>query len=146
MFYELDFNKDSIFFEQSPTLKFMKEQLSENNHLAKISPDLINVSIQLWAESIIKHNLDINMTRVEHLSLISEQNSKLVLKTIGKVMSKPKDQRTDEDFQVLMEQGMVSNYLQMITLSSIQDICSNLKKEFKEFQTLKIATTKKNKP
>lgn len=137
MYYDFNFDKDSEFFEHSKTIQFMKEQLKENKHLKKIPLDIIEVSVKLWAESIIKHNLDINMTQIDHLNLISEQNSKEVLNIIGKIMFKDKHSRNTEEFQILREQGMVSNYLQMITLSVEKDICRDLKNEFIEFQNLK---------
>jgi hypothetical protein len=133
MYFEFDFNRDADFFEQSSTMKFMKEKLAENKHLKKIDPQVYHASIKLWGESIIKHNLDINMTRVEHLNLISEQNSKEVLDTIGNIMFKDKHDRTDAEFKVLRDQGMVANYLQLITLSVEEDVCNNLKKEFIEY-------------
>lgn len=145
MYYDFDFNKDSAFFEQSKTIQFMREQLEENKHLKKIPPEIFNASIKLWAESIIKHNLDINMTSVDYLHLISEQNSKEVLDVIGNIMFKDKHSRKNEEFQTLREQGMVSNYLQLITLSVKEDVCSDLKKEFIEFQNLKLNSVKKAK-
>lgn len=145
MYYDFDFNNDSEFFEQSKTLQFMREKLEENKHLKKITPEIFNASIKLWAESIIKHNLDINMTSVDHLHLISEQNSKEVLDVIGKIMFKDKHSRNNEEFQTLREQGMVSNYLQLITLSVKEDVCNDLKKEFIDFQNLKLNSIKKAK-
>lgn len=145
MYYNFDFNKDSSFFENSKTLHFMKAHLDENKHLKNISKEIYNVSIQLWAESIIKHNLDLNMTSIDHLHLISEQNSKEVLKVIGSIMFKDKHSRTNEEFQTLRQQGMVANYLQLITLSVEEDVCTNLKKEFIEYQSLKLNDSKKPK-
>ena len=145
MYYNFDFNKDSSFIENSKTLHFMKAHLDENKHLKNISKEIYNASIQLWAESIIKHNLDINMTSIDHLHLISEQNSKEVLKVIGSIMFKDKHSRTNEEFQTLRQQGMVANYLQLITLSVQEDVCTNLKKEFIEYQSLKLNSSKKPK-
>ena len=138
MYYHFDFNQDSSFFETSKTIHFMKSQLDDNKHLKKLNLDIKNVSIKLWAESIIKHNLDINMTRVDHLNLLSEQNSEQVLNMIGKIIFKSKDERTDDEFKILREQGMVSNYFQLITLSVKEDVCNDLKQEFVDFQNLKL--------
>lgn len=136
MNFDFDFNKDSAFFEQSSTMQFMKKNLDENKILKKIDSRIFNASLKLWGESVIKHNLDINMTRIDHLNLISDQNSREVLETIGQIMFKDKSSRTPEDFQTLREQGMISNYLQLITLSMPEDVCSDLKKEFAEFKKL----------
>lgn len=144
MYYNFDFNKDSQFFENSSTMALMKKHLNENKHLKKIDPLIMGVSLKLWAESIIKHNLDINMTRIDHVNLISEQNSAEVIKLIGKIIFKDKDLRTDKDYQILREESIVSNYLQLITLSLEEDVCSNLKKEFVDFQNLK--SIQKNSP
>lgn len=110
MYYDFDFNKDCDFFENSLTIKFVREKLEENKHLSKIPDEVLNASIKLWAESIIKHNLDINMTIVDHLNLISEQNSNEVLNVIGKIIFKEKHERKPHEFQILREQGIVSNF------------------------------------
>lgn len=145
MYYDFDFNKDSAFFENSKTIQFMKTHLEENKHLKHIPLEVSNASIQLWAESIIKHNLNINMTSVDHIHLISDQNSKNVLKVIGKIMFKDKHSRTNEEFKILREQGIIANYLQLTTLSVTEDVCNDLKKEFIEFQKLKVNNLKKPK-
>lgn len=143
MLYDFDFNKDSQFFEESKTMQFIKEQLAENKHLKNIKPKVFNASLKLWAESIIKHNLDINMTRIEHLHLISNQNSDEVLKVIGKIMFKDKHSRTPTEFETLREQGIISNYIQMIVLSVKEDVCSDLKQEFIDFKQLNNNNSKK---
>lgn len=143
MYYNFDFDNDSDFFSNSETISFMKEQLEENKHLKKIPTEVYNVTIKLWAESIIKHNLDINMTRIDHINLISNQNSSEVKEIIGSIMFKDKHSRTDKEFQTLREQGMVSNYMQLITLSATKDICHDLKNEFIAYQQLKLETSTK---
>lgn len=145
MNFDFDFNKDAAFFDQSSTIQFMKKNLDENKNLKKIDSRIFNASLKLWGESVIKHNLDINMTRIDHLNLISEQNSTEVLETIGQIMFKDKESRTPEDFQTLREQGMISNYLQLSTLCVTEDVCGNLKKEFIEFKNLTPTIAKKAK-
>ena len=137
MYYNFDFNKDSQFFENSSTMALMRKHLNENKHLKKMEPLIMEISLKLWAESIIKHNLDINMTSIDHVNLISEQNSTDVINLIGKIMFKDKSSKTDKDFEILRKESIVSNYLQLITLSLEEDVCSNLKKEFVDFQNLK---------
>lgn len=138
MYYNFDFNNDSQFFENSSTMALMRKNLNENKHLKKIEQLIMEVSLKLWAESIIKHNLDINMTKIDHINLISDKNSAEVIQHIGKIIFKAKHLRTDKDFEILSKEGMVSNYLQLITLSLEEDVCSNLKKEFVDFQNLKV--------
>lgn len=149
MYFDFNFDRDSAFFEQSPSFKLMKEKLSEEKRLSQVEPKIMDASLKLWAESVIKHNLDINMTSVEHLNLISEQNSKAVWNTIGKIMFKSKDKRTDEEFRVLRTQGMINNYLQLTTFDLSDkkiDICNNLKQEFLQFHQPKLESNKNPKP
>ena len=45
----------------------------------------------------------------------------------------------------LREQGMVSNYLQLITLSVKEDVCNDLKQEFVDFQNFKLNNSSNHK-
>lgn len=123
----------------------MKEKFVENEVFQDFDKKVYNASIQLWAESIIKHNLDFNMTKVQHINLISNQNSKEVIDVFGKIMFEDKSTRTTQDFEVLRMQAMIANYLDLIVLSLKQDICTELKNEFIEYQNLKLNNGNKNK-
>lgn len=136
MYFDFNFTRDNAFFEHSSTVKYMHEQLLQNKQLKNIPTNILNVSVKLWAESVIKHNLDMNMTKIDHVNLLSNENSEEVISTIGAIIFKNKDERSNEDFQILRMQGIVANYLDMIVLSMKEDICGDLKKEFIEFKSL----------
>ena len=101
-----------------------------------MSPKIFDASIQLWAESTIKHNISVGMDRVDHINLLSNENSTGVLNTFGKILNKEKHKRTPKEYTVLREQSMVSNMIVMTVYDKYDkavDMCENIKKEFSEF-------------
>lgn len=149
MYYDFNFDRDSAFFDQSPTIKFIKEKIEEQKLLKNIKPTLLEAGIKLWAESVIKHNLDINMMGVDYLKLISHQNSQAVLDTIGQVMAKDKSTRTPQDFDVLRSQGSVTNYIEINVFAAAdikKDLCNDLKWEFIQFKNPELQSNIKVKP
>lgn len=139
MYFDFDFNRDNDFFDESPTFKMVKEKIEQDKRISdsNIDKKIVNASIRLWSECVIKNNLDINSHRVDHLNLLSEQNSKEVFNVIGKIIWKSKDKRTPKEFELLREQGIINNLLQLHMLYLIDekvDICSNLKTEFKTWK------------
>lgn len=148
MYYDFNFNKDSDFFKNSQTVKEISEKLNESKEYFKnIDVKVVNASLQLWFESVLKHNLNINMTRVDPINLISEENSKKVLSVFKKIMIKSKHNRTQEEFQILRNQDIIQNYINLIVLRDDKDYFENLKSEFVDFKSKQLSSeqTKKTK-
>jgi hypothetical protein len=133
MYFDFDFDRDSEFFNQSPSFKLVQQQLNDEKRLASIDKKIVNATVKLWAECVLKNNLDINAHRIDPIYLISEQNSTEIFNIFGKIMWKEKDKRTDKDRQILKEQDRVNNCLQLYLFDFSDDkidIFSDLKKEF----------------
>lgn len=148
MYYDFNFNKDSDFFKNSQTVKEISEKLNESKEYFKnIDVKVVNASLQLWFESVLKHNLNINMIRVDPINLISEENSKKVLSVFKKIMIKSKHNRTQEEFQILRNQDIIQNYINLIVLRDDKDYFENLKSEFVDFKNKQLSSepTKKTK-
>lgn len=148
MYYDFNFNKDSDFFKNSQTVKEISEKLNESKEYFKnIDVKVVNASLQLWFESVLKHNLNINMIRVDPINLISEENSKKVLSVFKKIMMKSKHDRTQEEFQILRNQDIIQNYINLIVLRDDKDYFENLKSEFVDFKNKQLSSepTKKTK-
>lgn len=135
MYYDFNFNKDADFFKNSQTVKEITEKLYESKeYFMHIDIKIINASLQLWFESVLKHNLNINMTRIDTIHLISEENSKKVLTVFKKIMMKSKHERTQEEFKVLRDQDFIQHYINLVVLRDDKDYFENLKSEFVEFK------------
>jgi len=135
MYYDFNFNKDSDFFKNSQTVKEISEKLNESKEYFKnIDVKVVNASLQLWFESVLKHNLNINMIRVDPINLISEENSKKVLSVFKEIMMKSKHDRTPEEFKTIRNQDFIQNYINLIVLRDDKDYFENLKSEFVEFK------------
>lgn len=145
-YYDFDFKRDKDFFKFSPTYQYLKNKIEENKFMAKIEPDILKASVNLWIESVIKHNLCANCANIDTYNFISKENSPLVLKIFGKIFNKEKSQKTPQDFEALRHQSSVQNGLVMISLQQLDtaDVWENLKKEFLDFR-LKNEVVKKNK-
>lgn len=133
MYFDFDFDRDADFFKQSPSFKLVQKALNEEEKIKKIDKKIVSATIKLWAECVIKNNLDINNHRIDPIYLISEQNSTDIFKTFGKIMWKDKDKRTDKEWKILQEQDRVNNYLKICLYDlsdDTTDIFSDLKKEF----------------
>jgi len=141
MYYDFNFNKDADFFKNSQTVKEITEKLYESKeYFMHIDIKIINASLQLWFESVLKHNLNINMTRIDTIHLISEENSKKVLTVFKKIMMKSKHERTQEEFKVLRDQDFIQHYINLVVLRDDKDYFENLKSEFVEFKRIQLST------
>ncbi len=140
MYYDFNFNKDADFFKNSQTVKEITEKLYESKeYFMHIDIKIINASLQLWFESVLKHNLNINMTRIDTIHLISEENSKKVLTVFKKIMMKSKHERTQEEFKVLRDQDFIQHYINLVVLRDDKDYFENLKSEFVEFKRIQLS-------
>lgn len=141
MYYDFNFNKDADFFKNSQTVKEITEKLNESKeYFMHIDTKIINASLQLWFESVLKHNLNINMTRIDTIHLISEENSKKVLTVFKKIIMKSKHERTQEEFKVLRDQDFIQHYINLVVLRDDKDYFENLKSEFVEFKRIQLST------
>ncbi len=137
MYFDFDFNRDADFFKQSPSYKLIEKKLKEDDKASKMDKKIVNATLKLWAECVIKNNLDRDSDRVDPIYLFSQQNSTEVYKTIGKIIWKAKDKRTDKEWKVLKEQGIINNCLQLniyYLLDDKIDIFVDLKNEFKTWK------------
>jgi hypothetical protein len=143
--YEYDFQKDKDFFKKSPTFNEVLETVKNDKYVSKEEPKLIETSVKLWAESVLKHNLSTHMS-IDPIQLISEENSNDVKKTFGKIMGKEKHSRTDADYQDLRKQALIQNMIMLHAYHQTEtsDLFTNLKSEFKAYK--EPAVTKKIKP
>ena len=90
--------------------------------------------MKLWAESVIKHNLDINMTKIDSLYLLSNENSKDVINFFGTIMFKPKDKRKLAEFELLREQEIAESNIKYVCLMNREeDYYYDLKKEYEQY-------------
>ena len=136
MIYDFNFDRDKDFFKSSQTYKEITENINKLLEKSEINEKIIKLSIKLWTESTIKHNLDINMTRVDHINLLSDQNSEEILNFFGKILFKSKDKRTTKEFKDLREQERVNNFIVLFAFQKHDeniDIYTNIKNEFLEF-------------
>ena len=141
MYYDFNFNKDADFFKNSQIVKEITEKLNESKeYFMHIDTKIINASLQLWFESVLKHNLNINMTRIDTIHLISEENSKKVLTVFKKIIMKSKHERTQEEFKVLRDQDFIQHYINLVVLRDDKDYFENLKSEFVEFKRIQLST------
>lgn len=148
-YFDFNFDRDKDFFKTSKTYLRYSKIINEHKNLIKYDAKIKNASLRLWAESTIKHNLDANTDRVDHISLITNGNSKEVFDNLGKIMFKSKDKRTDEEYQILRNQQAISTYISTEIYSDSDkkvDPLSDLKKEFIEFKNLDNIKVKKIKP
>jgi hypothetical protein len=139
MYFDFDFNRDSAFFKESASFKLIVDKLNNQERLKSSGCDekLINATIKLWAECVLKNNLDINSHKIDTTNLISEQNSKDIFNIIGKIVWKAKEKRTDKEWKILREHTIINNYLQLELLYLYEDkidIFRDLKKEFKTWK------------
>jgi len=101
-----NFDNELEFFENSQIYSALKAYLDKEVE-ARFNKNVVDASLRLWAESVIKHNLSISMTSVDNLYLITHENSKPVRTTLGKIMAKSKDKKSSSDFTALSEQSRV---------------------------------------
>lgn len=133
MYFDFNFDRDADFFKQSPSFKLVQKKLNEDKKIENFDKKLVNATLKLWAECVLKNNLDRDSDRVDPLYLFSQQNSTEVYKKIGKIIWKAKDNRTDKEWKTLTDHGIIHNSLQLniYYLSDDKiDIFSDLKKEF----------------
>lgn len=100
-------------------------------------PKVIQASIQLFMESVIKHNLDTMMLSLDFTNFITEDNTKLVKDIFGPiVLYKSKHEKTDKDYETLRVQGHIANNIALYCLMELNkdnNVCDNIKAEFGEF-------------
>lgn len=110
----------------------VNEKLKTNS-----KPKVIQASIQLFMESVIKHNLDTMMLSIDFINFVTEDNSKLVKDIFGPiVLYKSKHDKTDKDYEILKVQGNISNNIALYCLMELNNdnnVCDNIKAEFGEF-------------
>jgi hypothetical protein len=137
MYFDFDFNRDADFLKNSPSFQLMSEKInSDDNRISDIDKKIVNASLKLWAECVIKNNLDINSS-VDPSYLLSEQNSQEVFDILGNILWKQKDKRTTKEFRVLRSQDRVNSVIQLNVIYLDEDnidICNDLKKEFKTWK------------
>lgn len=139
MYPKISFNENKNYFKESEIFQELKDKITPN-YPADTNLEVVNLSVQLFMESVIKHNLDFNMLSVEQLRLLSDDNSKEVLKVFGKIMYKSKDKRTQEDFQKLRLQGNVVNRIVLYLYDEAdkeRNVCEAMKQEFDSYTTQK---------
>ena len=136
-YFDFDFEKDKEFLNNSKVFKEMVEKIEKDSHLIKCEPAFVSSCLKLWAESVLKHNLNASTGRIEYLNLITEENSKEVVKNIGKIIFKKKEKRTDEDYKKLRDQALILLTIDIEVGGIAQagkDICKELKAEFIDFK------------
>lgn len=141
-YFDFNFEKDKDFLNNSKVFNKIVKKIEKDKNLIHCEPTFKSACIKLWGESVLKHNLNGNMGRVEHLSLITEENSKEVIKNIGKIISKKRENKTSEDYKKLREQSLVSMSIDLIVMLELdkKDICNDLKAEFIDFKSTFVNT------
>lgn len=130
MIYNFEQTKD--FFNSNLTYLQMKKDLS-NELDSGVDKKIADTTLKLWAESVIKHNLALGMDRVDHIYLITEENSNGVKSLFGKIMANSKDKRTDKDYKVLQLQSLIYNYITIIAYRLADnniDVYQSLKNDY----------------
>jgi len=137
MYFDFNFDRDAEFFKQSPSFNLLQKKFNEDKNLEKFDKKLVDATLKLWAECVLKNNLDRDCDRIDPIYLFSQQNSTEVYKTIGKIIWKAKDKRTDKEWKTLKDQGIINNSLQLTVYDLSDDkvdIFSDLKKEFRTWK------------
>ncbi len=132
MLHPFNFEQDKNFFIQSNTINELIDKVQ--SELIKLDRHTVSIGVQLFAESVIKHNLDINMMAVDHYHLLSQQNSEKIQESLGQILFKEKHQRTDKDFQLLREVNMVKNVIDSLSFS--EDFYDKIKCEYIEYKKI----------
>lgn len=100
-------------------------------------PKVIQASIQLFMESVIKHNLDTMMLSLDFTNFVTEDNSKLVKDVFGSiVLYKSRHEKTDKDYDTLRTMGHITNNMALYCLMQLNhenNVCENIKAEFGDF-------------
>ena len=141
-YFDFNFEIDKNFLNNSKVFNKIVKKIEKDKNLMHCEPIFKSACIKLWGESVLKHNLNGSMGKVEHLNLITKENSKEVIKNIGKIIFKTRQNKTSEDYKKLREQSLISISIDLIVMLELdkKDICNELKTEFLDFKSTFVNT------
>jgi hypothetical protein len=144
MYPKISFADHQDYFKQSDIYQHFFDNVIQKLK-TNDKPKVVQASIQLFMESVIKHNLDVNMLTIDFINFVTEDNSKVVKDIFGPiVLYKNKHDKTDKDYQILKVQGHISNNIALYCLMEINqdhDVCAEIKEEFGNYVLAKKQNT-----
>jgi hypothetical protein len=175
MYNKISFKDKSDYFSQSKIFNELKSFVAPNNN-EKVYPlyyfgniqnpeEVIDLTLQLLMETIIKHNVSTHMlstgvTGLDPLRFLSEDNSKEVCDKFESFVNAPRRNKTNPPTKDEIEEKRVfSNLYENVINKLINhiflqrdveeiDLCENIKEEFALYVENNATNTKKikNKP